>query len=176
MKKTLIGFAVSALFAMGSAQAAGNDTSATLNITGTVTAPSASCAVQLGATIVNLEDDITNLVNQNQTATHANEVAVSVVGEGCANLVEENHIAYKFVGATDNAAGTALANSDVTAGAATGVGIGIFDEANAPVKINSDTLLASQADKFKLQMVKLDGQTPVAGSVLGSLTVQIERM
>ncbi|EBW6088574.1 type 1 fimbrial protein, partial [Salmonella enterica subsp. enterica serovar Enteritidis] len=73
-------------------------------------------------------------------------------------------------------AGTALANSDVTAGAATGVGIGIFDEANAPVKINSDTLLASQADKFKLQMVKLDGQTPVAGSVLGSLTVQIERM
>ena len=174
MKKTLIGFAVSALFAMGSAQAAGNDTSATLNITGTVTAPSASCAVQLGATTVNLEDDITNLVNQNQTATHANEVAVSVVGEGCANLVEENHIAYKFVGATDNAAGTALANSDVTAGAATGAGIG--DEANAPVKINSDTLLASQADKFKLQMVKLDGQTPVAGSVLGSLTVQIERM
>lgn len=175
MKKTLIGFAVSALFAMGSAHAAGTDTSATLNITGTVTAATVSCAVNLPISTVSLQEDMTNLINQGNTATHGEEVMVQVQGTGCSDLVANNHIAYKFVGTQDTAAGTALANSDTTPGAATGVGIGIFSKQGAVININ-DTQLAGTEGSFKLQMVKLNGQQAVAGTISGALTIQIERI
>jgi len=177
MKKALISFAVSALFAMGTAHAESTDTSATLNITGTVTEAQVYCAVNLNTTTVNLTDDMSALINQGTNADHATDVYANIVGSGCSNLITENKFALKVIGTADNALGNALANSDTSETAAKGVAVGIFNESNQVVKINDTQLpVSSAATKFKLQMVKLDGQTPVAGNLTGSLTVQIDRI
>ncbi|MNY44283.1 hypothetical protein D3C86_1792970 [compost metagenome] len=71
-----------------------------------------------------------------------------------------------------------MANTDTGETAAKGVGIELFDSArnlNAPLNINSQ-IIPNIPDSLYLQMVKLDGQTPVVGTVNGALTIDIVRL
>lgn len=94
----------------------------------------------------------------------------------CAKLVADGKIAYKFKGTADEADGNVLANALTDSTAATGVGIGIFDENNHPVAVNTGTLPAKEDTIFGLQMVELNGQSGVAGNINSTVTVEIERL
>ncbi|EPN9528783.1 fimbrial protein [Cronobacter malonaticus] len=181
MKKTILSLAVSALFMAGAVHADTNpnDVSATLSVTGTVVEDVAdACTVTTDKPSVTLSSDVNNLINQGADATSFASVQLNIVGANCASKVEAGTMAYKFTGITDNADGTVLANSDNSTTAAKGVGVGIFDAANKPVKVNStDHIIASTSGNYiGLQMVKLTGQNAEAGNVTSSVTIEIERL
>ncbi|MNE90098.1 hypothetical protein D3C80_1875750 [compost metagenome] len=70
-----------------------------------------------------------------------------------------------------------MANTDASEAAAKGVGIGIFDKNSAPLEINNSQMTPSTTgSSIYLQMVKLSNQTPVEGTVHGSLTIDIVRL
>ncbi|MNV97266.1 hypothetical protein D3C71_1923670 [compost metagenome] len=83
-------------------------------------------------------------------------------------------------GIPDDADGTTLANSDNSAASAKGVGIGLFDEKLAPLNINNQIIVNRTNGKakgqFNIQLVKLNGETPVEGLVHGSLTIDVVRL
>lgn len=183
MKKSLLGLAVSALFAVGVAHAEtnANDVSATLSVTGTVVQDITQvCTVTLDKSAVSLNSDVDNLVNQGDNATTANVQLVNLSitgGNQCQDQVTAGKMAYKFIGTNDNADGTVLANLDASEAGAQGVGVGIFDSAMKPLRVNQDTMAATTGnDSIALELVKLNGKTAVAGNVLGSVTIQIERL
>ncbi|MDT3667275.1 fimbrial protein [Cronobacter dublinensis] len=178
MKKALLGLAMSALFINGMAYAEiSNDTSATISITGTLEQASASCTVMLSESSVSILDNTDTLIKQGENATNPKLIHASVQGtDECAQLVADGKIAYKFKGTADDADGTALANALTDGTAATGVGIGIFDENNNPVEVNTGTILAKADTTFGLQMVELNGRNGVAGNINATVTVQIERL
>ncbi|MDK9361888.1 fimbrial protein [Lelliottia wanjuensis] len=180
MKKSILGLAVSALFVMGAAQASTNpdDISATLTVSGTVTPSLSPCTVNLGQSSINLHADISTLVTQGTTTTPMNTVDLTVTGdEQCADLVSQGKIAYKFLGTADSAMGSVLANTATGEGAASGIGIALYDNAGQNLLINKDTMTATPGvSHLGLGMVKLASQTATAGSVQGSLTIQIERL
>lgn len=179
MKKSILGLAVSALFVMGAAQATTNpdDVSATLAVTGTVTPALSPCTVNLGQSSVSLSADVSKLVAQGVTTTPVNSVDLSITGDAqCADLVSQGKMAYKFLGTADSALGTSLANAATGENAASGIGIALYN-AGEVLKINQDTMAAtSAASHLGLGLVKLDGVEATAGSVQGSLTIQIERL
>ncbi|HCL6627261.1 TPA: fimbrial protein [Citrobacter amalonaticus] len=180
MNKTILGLAVSALFVMGAAQAETNpnDVSATLTVSGTVTASQSVCTVSLGQSSIALSADVSKLVAQGVTTTPVDTVDLSITGDDqCADLVSQGKMAYKFLGTADAAAGTSLANTAAGDGAASGIGIALYRPAGQVVNINSDTLPATTtATHLGLGLVKLDGMEATAGSVQGALTIQIERL
>ncbi|EOC0417620.1 type 1 fimbrial protein [Cronobacter malonaticus] len=183
MKKTVLGLTVSALFMFSAAHASTNpnDVSATLSVTGTVVEDITQvCTVTLDKSSVALANDVGDLINQNDRATANGSERVNLQitgGDECQNEVAAGHMAYKFTGMTDNADGTVLANTDTSATAAKGVGVGIYDYVGNVLKVNQDTLPATTAgNAITLQMVKLTGQEAVAGNVLGSVTIEIERL
>ncbi|EPE7079375.1 fimbrial protein [Cronobacter sakazakii] len=187
MKKSVLGLAVSALFMVGAAHAETNpnDVSATLSVTGTVVENITDfCSVNLSTNSISLESNVDDLVNQGDAtlinASDMKTVRLSIAGgSDCQDQVAQGKMAYKFTGAADNADGTVLANSNVSAGAATGVGIGLFTVGHTPIKINQDTIPATNTlggDILTINMVKLNGQQAVAGDVTGSLTIEIERL
>ncbi|MGV7091552.1 fimbrial protein [Siccibacter turicensis] len=181
MKKSILGLAVSALFVVGAAHADANpnDVPATLNVTGTVVADIAdACSVTTDKQSVALSSDVNNLINQGDDATSITTVQLNITGADCASKIESGAMAYKFTGATDSADGTVLANTDVSATGAKGVGVGIFTPDNKLVKVNStDHVIASTSgNTIGLQMVKLNGATAEAGNVTSSVTIEIERL
>lgn len=163
---------------------ASNDIPATISISGSVSESNFSCAVLLDESSVSLIQDSDTLIKQGDNATTPTLVKIAVSGGDanggpnlCNTLIHEGKIAYKFLGTTDNADGTSLANvlSDETA--AQGVGIGIFDDQNKPIAANTGLLLAKEeVTTIGLQMVQLHNQTPVAGNINSTVTVQIERL
>lgn len=179
MKKSILGLAVSAMFAFGAAQAATNDISSTLNISGNVTNSDTGCTVILNNNTVDISGDITTLATQGAPATPAKLVNMAITGGTvCNNLAEQNHIAYKLVGTADDADGNVLANSFTGEGAASGVGIGLYDQEGNVVAINSGAIAVHTplSTPLGLALVKLTGQEQVSGTVQGSLTIQIERL
>ncbi|EMN3919237.1 fimbrial protein [Citrobacter farmeri] len=180
MNKTILGLAVSALFVMGAAQAETNpnDVSATLTVSGTVTASQSVCTVSLEKSSIALSADVSNLVAQGVTNTAVDTVDLSITGDDqCADLVSQGKMAYKFLGTADAAAGTSLANTAAGEGAANGIGIALYDTLGQVLSINKDTMAASStASHLGLGLVKLDGVEATAGSVQGALTIQIERL
>ncbi|ELY4323047.1 fimbrial protein [Cronobacter turicensis] len=183
MKKSILGLAASALFMVGAAQAETNpnDVSATLSITGTVVADiTDACTVTLDKnSVVLTSSDVGALINQGDDATSTVKVKLNITGAAdCATKVEAGTMAYKFTGASDNADGTVLANTDTSELGAKGVGVGIFTDANKPVKVNStDYMVATtEGTDIGLQMVKLTGETAQAGNVTSALTIEIVRL
>lgn len=180
MKKSLLGLAVSALFVVGAvhAETNPNDVSATLTVSGSVTASQSICTVNLGQSSIALSADVTSLVSQGASTTPVNTVDMTIDGDDqCKTLVSEGKMAYKFLGTADNAMGTSLANTVAGDGSAAGIGIALYDNAGQVLSINKDTIAAtSTASHLGLGLVKLDGQEATAGSVQGSLTIQIERL
>lgn len=179
MKKSILAAAVSALFMVGAAHAEvnPNDTSATLSVTGSVT-QEYSCAVNLSQSTITLNSDINDLVTQGTSTANGSTVVISLTGsDECVNLANNGKIAYKMSGKADNADGNVLANTS-TENAATGVGIGLYDYQGNVVPVNGEPLLARKSDStpLSLSLVKLNGQEAVAGSVQGSLTIEVERL
>lgn len=185
MNKSFLGLAISTLFMVGAAHADvnPNDVSATLAVSGSVT-HEFSCSVKLGASVVNLQADIDKLATPSQTARNGIQtVEITLDGDQeCTTMAEQGKIAYSFLGTADNATGTTLANTNVGADAAKGVGIALYNVATGnPLFINQDTMVAiasnaATANRVGLDLVKLDGQEATAGSVQGALTIQINRL
>ncbi len=183
MKKSFLGLAISTLVMVGAAQAevSPNDVSATLTVTGSVTHQYA-CMVNLSKPTVNVSDNVDSLTAQGANGlsnASIQTVEISLSGDQeCSDNAREQKIAYKFLGIADSGDGTSLANNAGVDGA-TGVGIALYDLEGNIVKVNQDTMLAkpdSNVSQLLLGVVKLNNQTAKAGSINGSLTVQIERL
>ncbi|WP_313083391.1 fimbrial protein [Atlantibacter sp.] len=169
------------VIAQGNAQA--EDVAATLAINGNVTqSMTQSCTMYLKNSAVGLLDDVATMVNQGENYKSGASIDVSIGAssntEACKKMADEGKLAYKFMGIADNADGTVLANTDTSAAAAKGIGVGVFDSASKKLlKINEDTMLTkSWVNTFTVAMVKLNGQTPSVGAVKSSLTIQFERL
>lgn len=172
------------LFITGSVNAAVNptDQSATLNISGSVAdSEVAGCSVGVigGNTILLESMDDTDLLNQDENGTHMTIVPLHIYGvknlSDCYDVIQNGRLALRLTGQGDNATGTVLQNS----GTATGVGIGIYNyDTTKPVLINNGNLEVKKdgTANLGLQSVKLSGQSATAGSMKGTLTVEIERL
>lgn len=184
MKKMLpVVFSALSLMAIVQGSAQAEDVSASLTVNGSVTQSiSDSCSMYLSENSVALLGDVSTLGNQGEDFKMGASIDVSIgtnsSAQACKKMADEGKLAYKFMGVTDNADKTVLANTDTSTGAAAGIGIGVFDAVSKkPLKINEDTLLAkSGTNTFSVAMVKLNGQTATAGSVKSSLTIQFERL
>lgn len=178
MNKKNLCLAMSTLFMAFTASAA--DTSATLNISGTVTGSNtttASCAVKLSKASVNLVQDATQIISQGVRATPTEGVSLSITGDqGCQNLVMDHRIAYKFTGSADASSGHVLANTDSSAGAAKGVGVGIYDVNGNVINVNDHLSASTNSAVIGLGLVKLGGQAPSAGTVKSALIIQVDRL
>jgi len=184
MNKSLLGLAISALFMMGAAHAEvnPNDVSATLSVTGSVT-HQVNCAVKISSSVVNLSADIETMAKQGAAGSQdIQTVEISLGGdEECQTKAGAGEIAYSFQGTADSADKTSIANTDLSANAATGVGIALYDVKNDKrvIKINQDTMAINSSntvDHLGLALVKLNNQEVKAGSVNGSVTIQIEHI
>lgn len=176
MKKTLLAFTLATIFMASVAQA--EDHSATVEISGSVISDTESeCNVYVATPSVTLSGKIENLPTQGQSATTPVPLNYSVTGGDLNTGRCSDKVAFQFHGVVDDADGTTLANTDTGTSAAQGVGIGLFDKYSNPININDNTVLPDQAvDVVYLQMVKLNGKTPVEGTVHGSMTVDIVRL
>lgn len=190
--KKMAGVFIVGLISAGVAQAdtTPQDIPATLSITGAVSSPDKGCRVALSKDNLYFNMNAGEIISQGHKATQAETVTVTiqendVSGNFCAKAVEAGQIAVKFVGTADDADGTALANQYATAeDAATGVGIGVFDEQNSPIAINSDSLAVTNLStvsnmgsvNFGVQPVRLTNRDITAGMIAGSVTVEIERL
>lgn len=172
MQKLFPCLAMAGLFMAGAANAASTE----LSITG-MAIQDILCQVTLSESTVSLLDKAETLIKQGEHATAPTLIHASIEGvEECGTLMNEGKMAFKFQGTADNADGTVLANVLTDSSAAKGVGIGIFDETNAPVAVNTGLVAAKLDTVFGLQMVQLSGQTPVEGNINSIVTVEIERL
>lgn len=182
MKKSILGLVLSTIFVAGAVQADTNpnDVSATLSVTGTVMEDVVdACTVTTDKASVALIGDADKMIEQGKDASVATPVRLNITGANCLDKVIAGKIAYKFVGTADNAGGTVLANSDNSAEAAKGVGVGVFNASTGkPLKINSSDHLEATTggDVIGLTMVRLTGQSVEAGNVTSALTIEIERL
>ncbi|WP_426346785.1 fimbrial protein [Cronobacter universalis] len=181
MKKSILGLVLSTIFVAGAVQADTNpnDVSATLSVTGTVMEDVVdACTVTTDKASVALIGDADKMIEQGKDASVATPVRLNITGANCLDKVIAGKIAYKFVGTADNAGGTVLANSDNSAEAAKGVGVGVFASTGKPLKINSSDHLeaATGGNVIGLTMVRLTGQSVEAGNVTSALTIEIERL
>lgn len=132
-----------------------------------------------GNTILLESMDDTDLLNQDENGTHMTIVPLHIYGvknlSDCYDVIQNGRLALRLTGQGDNATGTVLQNS----GTATGVGIGIYNyDTTKPVLINNGNLEIKKdgTANLGLQSVKLSGQSATAGSMKGTLTVEIERL
>ncbi|ELY2857081.1 type 1 fimbrial protein [Cronobacter dublinensis] len=182
MKNKLIGFSIISFIALSTAHA--EDSSSVLSVSGTVTAISTACQIELNKSSINLTADTSSIIKQGAKSTSIAPFSMSVWGvdnnSTCAQKLWKGKIAVRFVGTHDNADGTTFANTSTGEEAAGGVGIGIFETNNTPVDINQPYLLGDKstvAVKYLgLQLVELNGQTATKGKVTGDMTFQIERL
>ncbi|WP_313083384.1 fimbrial protein [Atlantibacter sp.] len=176
MKKTLIGLTISTIFAFAAAHA--EDHSAVLAINGVVTAGAeSSCTVFPSTTSISLSGKANTLPLQNQSVSSVTPFTVQVSGDkGCMDKLDTNQIGVTLKGTAD-VNGTVLANNHTGSDAAQGVGIGIYNANGDVIKVNDNhNVMLSTGIGFGLSMVQLEGQTPTAGLVHGSLTIEIERL
>ncbi len=176
MKKTLLGLALSGLFSIGAAQA--TDHSATLDISGTVTADAVECTVYTQAS-VSLTGKVGEMITPGQVATNPTNVPFSIGSSTTdGNNACVGKVAIQLHGTTDSAYTDVLANADVSEAGAKGVAIGVYDgTTNSPLPVNVAEIIPSTAvGSFGLQLVALGGETVVAGNVHSSLTLDVVRL
>lgn len=174
MKNLFFAFTLSSVFLAGAVQA--QDHPATIDIRGSVNGVNNDCFVSFtkndaSTAIATVNSKISDLPSQGQNSTNPNWIDFMV--KGC-----ESQVAVELHGTADDADGTTLANTDNSESSAKGVGIGLFDEKLAPLNINSNQIVLNTTNgkakgQFNIQLVKLNGKTPVEGVVHGSLTVDI---
>lgn len=159
------------------------DTSATLNVSGTVTgySPAANCGVVPSLSSIVISG--TKIADQGAAPGEMSHVTLTVTNpndvKGCAEDIDNGHIALKLKGQADNGQGTSLANTE-TVNAASGVAIGLYQYDTKQIIAVNDGILDLNKDtssaELGLQMVKLAGQTVTNGDVNGALTVEIIRL
>lgn len=183
MKKKLTGLLFPAFLLASSfcAEAAIEDQSATLSISGTAVADTdALCSISAQASAVYLRGDISNLINLGEVSNNMTFVPLSIQGnEECFAQMKEGRFSYRFVGIADSVEGKALANASEGDSAAQGVAIGLFDKQGHPVDINQDYIIPSRNNGVQgvgFQVVKLDGKVATAGTIHGVLTINVERL
>ncbi|WP_449545964.1 fimbrial protein [Lelliottia amnigena] len=178
MKKTLLAFTLASMFMASAVQAV--DHSATVDISGTITGNADSgCNVYISTPTVNLSSKIDSLPNQGDKATAPVPLDYSVTGTNMNTSVCLDTVALLFHGEIDGTDGYALANDNTGAGAAQGVGVGVFDKDLNPIIINGNKITLDSNQPLAvayLQMVKLNGETPVEGTVHASMTIDIMRL
>ncbi|WP_426446861.1 fimbrial protein [Siccibacter colletis] len=179
MRKAIIGVLLASCFATGIAQA--QDHSATVNIDGIVNGPvEGGCFIFPSTHTIELSGTIDHLPVQDGSATSVNSTfTVAVSGDmSCQEKIAARQIGLKFTGTLDDANGTVLANTDTSAGAAKGVGIGLYESDGSPRNINTYHVVVTKDSlvSLGLKMVQLNGRTPEAGTVHGALTIEIERL
>ncbi|ABP58766.1 type 1 fimbrial protein [Enterobacter sp. 638] len=176
MKKTFIAFTFSSLFMACAVQA--TDHSAGVEINGMIAKGYSGCTVTVGSSYMQIDGDIESLPTQGESATKPTNLAYSVIP----TTGEVNYcfgkVALQLRGVVDTADGTTLANTLTGEGAAKGVGIALFNpKTNEPYDVNNTQLEAtSDGGAIGLQMVKLNGQTPVEGDLKTVLTIDIVRL
>jgi len=169
MKKTLVALTLASLFMAGAAQA---KDSAGLTITGSITDQNA-CNITISEQSVTLTDNISELIDQGKNATKATPVTYTInyggtaSAEGCIG-----NIALQITG-NANADNVTLANSAPESVAAKGIGVGVYDADSKAMNIGSKFTPASGTGQINLQLVKLNGETPVKGSVYTTLTLNV---
>jgi len=188
LNKRLFAVSACALFLTCAAHAAtSNDSSATLSVKGQLMTPEVynSCVVSLPtASAVDLNADGGSLAGQGDNATNAAPVTISVDGKANANQCEQQmdqgRLAIKFVGIPDSTDGTVLANNYKGEDAATGVGVGIFDQNGKPLSLADLRPLDAGEDSASitigLQPVELKGQTATTGKIQSSVTIEVVHM
>ena len=171
MKKTFLAFTVASIFMSAAVQAA--DHSATVDINGTLTSNKTECNVIASASSLTLQGRIESLPTQGGNANNNASGIILAMNDSSCN----GKVALQLHGQADDADGTTLANTDASDAAAKGVGIGLFNNDLAPLEINNSQItLSTNSSALFLQMVKLNNQTPVEGTVHGSLTIDVVRL
>jgi len=174
MKKTLLALTLTSMFMVGAVHA--EDQSATINISGSVVGTSgSSCTVTPDDATIQLASNIKDLPLQGTKVTEAMPLKLFIAGHVDSSTDScVGKIALQIHGQADNADGDVLANLDTSQAAAKGIGVGVFDVHMAPLSINGPDITPDDSTvEIKLEMVKLNGQTPVAGNVHSTLTVDI---
>ncbi|MEE9686038.1 fimbrial protein [Lelliottia amnigena] len=180
MRTKILSAAFSTLLLAGAAHA--EDTSATVDINGTVTSDSTgTCGLTLNQNLVSLSENIKNVINQgdkNYNGDGPNVYFYFSGGDECFKLAGEGRLVYRFSGTADDADGTAIANTDSSEAGAKGLGIGIYDKDHNVIALNKGTLTATSTgiDMINFTMVKLAGHEAFAGKVRGTLTISIESL
>jgi len=169
MEKSLIAVTFASLLMAGAAQA--TDHSASIDISGTAIGSPSECSVYATPSIT-LTGAISKMPTQGDDSTDPTVINYSIGSNSDPSCLD--NIAIIVTGTADDADQTTIANTDKGANAAKGVGIGLYDSALKPLKINESTLSsATNMGQINLQLVKLKGQTQVEGTVHGSLTLEI---
>ncbi|MEE9682560.1 type 1 fimbrial protein [Lelliottia amnigena] len=172
MKKTLIGLTLMSLFVAGAVQAV--DHPATVDITGSLIGDGTECTFDIAeGTAINLYGAIGDLPNQGQNALAPTKMEYKLT-----NACDINTFALQLHGVVDNADGTVLTNDDISSTAAKGIGVGVFNSDSSPVDVNGRiNIPESKSQRYlNLQMVKLNGQTAIEGTVNSALTIDIVRL
>jgi major type 1 subunit fimbrin (pilin) len=172
MKKTLLAFTLASMFIAGAVQA--QDTSATVNMSGTVTGNATDCSVFTNSTVT-LSGDVSALPEQGTKATSPTVLNYSIGLNGDTSCL--NQVALQLVGLTDDAEGTVLSNTDYGTSAARGVGIGLFDSTLNPLKTKAGNIsVESSNGQINLQLVRLKAQQAIEGTVHSSMTLNVIRL
>lgn len=177
IRKTLLAIVCITACSSVYAQQDANDVSANLQVTGTVHDAESDCSIALSASNIALQTkSISQLPSQSTTASTGttDSINIKLTGDSC----DPSHI--KFIGDTDSTAGDTLVNSLATSSAAKGVGVGIYDYSGHAISLNKAVpatwdLLEGNIP-LHLQLVKLTGESPTAGDIQASLTVQLENL
>ena len=177
MKKMILALTLSSLFSINAAQA--EDHSSIINIDGVVSAPvEGNCSVLPEKYSVSLSGNSDTLPVQGNNATDATTFSFQVGGDlECIDKINAGHVSVRLKGTLDDADCNVLSISDIVNTAAIGVGIGVFNTDKTPVNLKDNhTLITGTPLSFGLQMVQLEQQTVMAGTVHGALTIEIERL
>lgn len=177
MNKKLIAIAFGSLFVVSSANAA--DTSAVMDITGTVTQHAEECVYSVPATVtVNSTIDTIGMQDVQGTWTGAASMPIlisdAVPGGPSACY---GKVAVYLHGQADSAKGNVLANTDTSETAAKGVGIAMTLANGQVLAPEGASFTPSTAtENINFYQVQLSGQKAEPGSIQSNLTLDFVRL
>ncbi|ELY3770848.1 type 1 fimbrial protein [Cronobacter dublinensis] len=176
MKKLALVIAMGVFFMAGASQAASNDVSATLAITGSVQSADNGCTIELDRSVMHIGDyDMASLPFQGQSSSStANTNTARFTGDNCSG----GGIAIKFTGTADDQEGSAFVNTTTGSAAAQGIGISVYNGLSNSVMTpnTSSSVVLNKEFLFKVGMVKLKNASTAPGQVQSSITVEVERL
>ncbi|MDU1952459.1 fimbrial protein [Atlantibacter hermannii] len=167
------------LSTLSGASAWAADTSATLNITGHIAPAAGQCKLYLSENTISLDADLALMDTQDtQTAANPHRIHLRVDGDAdCEKAKNDGKIEFRFYSDADTSRGNAIRNTAEGEGAAPGVAIGLYDNNDKLMTVNQSSLPATEPPQtIGLQIVKLMDGTPGAGSVRGTLTIEMNKI
>lgn len=183
MKKSILGVTLSALFAVCAAHAEPADTvmsSTDITVDGAISAGDGSCSIAMSKNAVNLIADKTHMIPQDQYKANyfGDTLSVSMSGDDiCNQRIQEGKIAVRFTGPADDVEGTVFANTATGENAAKGVGVGVFYQTGGRMTINQGAIPVTMKPLVVgMQVVNLNGEDVVEGSVQAAITVEVVRL